>query len=254
MLNLKARGAGRDITKVIPVGRNSKTTSAPVALLIVSTFAQHYVIRSHRGRRDITSIIDSKPVLGAGVPVPAAKAPKKPAKRLVDRRVPRDGVVRMGHAVLAPVLRGNELDKALVPDPRAAERVEVARVAGLPEVNRRNRADGRPEGVSGHDEGVVGVRLERRPDVLVDVAGNIFPCVVEAAVHLAVGNGQSSVGALKKFESAFRELHRGNVERRIALGGAAENVPMKNPERSSFSRHSLVYGKEAKGFMEDSTY
>lgn len=75
----------------------------------------------------------------------------------------------MSHPVLAPVLGGYELDEALVAHSGAAECVKVAWVAGLPQVHRRNRPDSRPEGMSHHDESVVGVCLECRPDGFVDV-------------------------------------------------------------------------------------
>lgn len=134
------------------------------------------------------------------------KAPKKTTKQLVDRGRPWDRVIRMSHPVLAPVLRGYELNEALIPYSRAAECVKIAGVTSLPQVHRRNRPDSRSEGVPGHDEGVVGVCLERGPDVLVDVIRNIFPRIVEAAVHFAVRHGQPSVGALTQFKSAFKAL------------------------------------------------
>lgn len=151
------------------MSRNVEAAGAPIALLVICSLAQHHVIRSHRRSRDVPPILNSEPVLGAGVSIPAPEAPKEPAKRLVDRWGPGHGVVRVGHAVLVSVLRGDELDEALVAHPRAAERVEVAGVACLPQVYRRDGPDGRAEGVPGHDEGVVGVRLERGPDGLVDV-------------------------------------------------------------------------------------
>lgn len=152
------------------------------------------------------SILDGEPILRTGMSIPASKAPKEATKRLLDRWRPGDRIIRMSHPVLAPVLRGYELDKALVAHPGAAECVKVAGVAGLPQVHRRNRPDSRPEGMTGHDEGVVGVRLECGPDGLVDVIRDIFPRVVEAAVHFAVGNGQPRVGALRQFESAFQRF------------------------------------------------
>lgn len=96
--------------------------------------------------------------------IPAPKAAEEPAKRLVNWRGPGYGVVRVSQAVLVPVLRGNELNKALVAHPRAAKCIQVARVSGLPQVYRRNRSDGRPEGMTSHDEGMVGIRLEGGPD------------------------------------------------------------------------------------------
>lgn len=95
----------------------------------------------------------------------------------------------MGHPVLVPVLRGYKLDKALVTHPGAAECVEVAWVAGFPQMHCRNRPNSRPEGMSGHDQGVVGIGLERGPDRLVNIFRDILPCVVEAAVHFAIGYG-----------------------------------------------------------------
>lgn len=201
------------------MSRNIEAAGAPIALLVIYPLAQHHVIRSHRRSRDVPPIIDSEPVLGAGVPIPTPEAPEKPAKRLVDRWVPGHGVVRMGHTVLVPVLRGDELNEALVAHPRAAERVKVAGVAGLPQVYRRDGPNGRAEGVPGHDEGVVGIRLERGPDGLVDAIRDIFPRIVEAAVHLAVGHGQPSVGALKQFGSAFKQLYN---EFALAAGGCLD--------------------------------
>lgn len=75
----------------------------------------------------------------------------------------------MSHTILAPVLRGDELDKALISHPGTAECIKVAGVASFPQMHCRNRPDGRPEGMPGHDEGVIGVCLECGPDGFVNV-------------------------------------------------------------------------------------
>lgn len=75
----------------------------------------------------------------------------------------------MSNPILAPVLRGDELDEPLIAYPGAAECIKVAGVASFPQMHCRNRPDGRSEGMPGHDEGVIGECLEGGPDGFVDV-------------------------------------------------------------------------------------
>lgn len=115
-----------------------------------------------------------EPVLGRGVAIVEN-----------DRRQTRDGVARVGDAILLAGLVGHEIGKEGVADTWRAEGVNVGGISATTEVGSADGGDGGTEGVASDNDRVLGVRSLGLLDAVDGGGRDLLPGCVESGVDEA---------------------------------------------------------------------